>query len=361
MDLFKRLFGKKEDAPPPDDAERLWQSVYDTRARFFETHFGTLPDDILKLGDLLGLWPGGGLYAIPAERLGPGLAVYTSFGLSNPDMPTQGTVSDVKTERDGDRIVRTEGVMKPRDTPRPPTGRPGYGYEIMVIAEANAEWPLWLLQWAVKAEMLHDADFVGRVEKYAGMTVEDVGIGPGRSVNLFIAKAQPPLPTTIPLPTGSVDLLVMTVVTEAEMRWSLQHGRDQLLQALLGSEIGQRSILDRNSVVSLTGPVGDFSEVRSRDDALALAAQGKLFKILLFPEEFGGEDIAPNAAYVPAGIPEIKQQLTNSLIRSAQDGHIDRLEVAPEYKGESFVPARLRLTASHSETGNSFEQVIEIW
>jgi hypothetical protein len=50
--------------------------------------------------------------------------------------------------------------------------------------------------------------------------------------------------------------------------------------------------------------------VTSREAAEQLAAKGELFKILLFPEEFGGEDVVANVAYVPAGIPEIKDQLT---------------------------------------------------
>jgi hypothetical protein len=57
-------------------------------------------------------------------------------------------------------------------------------------------------------------------------------------------------------------------------------------------------------------PARDYSHVTSREAAEQLAAKGELFKILLFPEEFGGEDVVANVAYVPAGIPEIKDQLT---------------------------------------------------
>ena len=376
MALFSRLFGKKPDASkdaggptPPggsgEPPEELWQRVYDARAALVEQHFGALAGDILKLNDLLGLWVGGGLYVVPAERLGPGLVAYMTFGLSNPDMPTQRTIEDFRTEEeirpDGSRVISTKGVLKGRQTPRPPTGRPGYGYELIIVARENAEWPLWLLQWAVKAEMLKDADLIGRVEKYHGLTVEEIGIGRDRPVHIFIAKAQQPLLEAFDLPTGRAEILVITVVTEDEMRWSLQHGREALLAALMASPVGQHSVLDRESVVSLTGPKGDWSAVTLMEAALALAEQGQLFKILLFPEAFGGEDLPPNRAYVPRGIPEIQQQLINSLIRSAQDGLIDQLNVAPEYKGDSFVPARLHIKASHSEKEGGFEQVIEIW
>ncbi len=36
--------------------------------------------------NLTGLWPGGGLFVIPAAKLGQSLCAYTSCGLSNPDM-----------------------------------------------------------------------------------------------------------------------------------------------------------------------------------------------------------------------------------------------------------------------------------
>jgi hypothetical protein len=76
----------------------------------------------------------------------------------------------------------------------------------------------------------------------------------------------------------------------------------------------------------------DFSEVTSREAALKLVAAGKLHKVLLFPAEFGGEDVTANVVYVPPGIPEIKKQLTGTLVRFVNEGVINQLEVMPEYK-----------------------------
>jgi len=105
----------------------------------------------------------------------------------------------------------------------------------------------------------------------------------------------------------------------------------------------------------------DYSNVTSREIAERLVAQGKLHKILLFPAEFGGEDKPENITYVPSGIPEIKDQLTGTLIRFVKDGLIDNLRVEPEYKGHSFVPARIRIFATHKTKTGSFNPVIEIW
>ncbi|SFD21207.1 suppressor of fused domain protein [Collimonas sp. OK412] len=389
MGIFSRLFGKQADLSERTTAEEkisadvksvdesasiLWQQVYDARVKIFEENFGELPQDILKLGDLFGVWPGGGLFAIPANKFGDGAMVYTTFGLSNPDMPTDITVTDLKTESDGKRIVRTQSTLNKKDNIRPASDRPGYGYEIMVVTKEKAEWPLWLLQWAVKAELLRDADLLGRVEKYQGLTIEKIQVGDRSSVNILISKAKAPLAATADLPNGALELLVATVITDDEMQWSMQNGRDALLNALSAAEIGQFSILNRNSVVTSTeitspnakqtsaiDPALDFSDINSRDAMMNLAAEGKLVKILLFPAEFGGQDVLPNTVYVPAGAVEIKHQVTSSLAKSLKDGLINNLNVQPEYKGTSFVPSRIHVKASHSENGNVFEQTIEIW
>lgn len=105
----------------------------------------------------------------------------------------------------------------------------------------------------------------------------------------------------------------------------------------------------------------DFSNIDSREKAAQLAQEGKLFKILLFPAEFGGDDASHNIVYVPAGIPEIKDQITETLIRLVEDGLIDNLQVLPEYKGNSFVPARILMKTSHSGKAGQFNPSIEVW
>lgn len=105
----------------------------------------------------------------------------------------------------------------------------------------------------------------------------------------------------------------------------------------------------------------DFSHVDSREKAEAMAEKGELFRILLFPAEFGGQHVPPNTVYVPAGIPEIKDRITQTLITYVQDGLIDNLTVSPEYKGNSFVPSRIVMETSHSGKPGQFNPIIEIW
>lgn len=106
----------------------------------------------------------------------------------------------------------------------------------------------------------------------------------------------------------------------------------------------------------------DFSHVKSLDQATKLFKEGKLFKVLLFPREFGGEDVGPNVVYVPRGVSEAREMVIGTLKRFASDGIIDRLEVKPEYKGDSFVPSKLKMRAWHSEKqGGEFHPSVDIW
>ncbi len=236
-------------ADEADDA--FWQAVYDARAAYYAHEFGALPDDILKLGHLFGVWPGGGLFVIPSTRIAADSWVFTTFGLSNPDMPTSTTVSDVDVEKDAQgRVVRNSATLKAKaEAPDRREGLAGYGYELMVVARENAEWPLWILQWAVNAELLNDVGFLDRVDQYDGLTIEDVRVGEDDHVDLLIARARPPLPVGSDLPNGGMALLVATAVTRAEMQWSMQHGRAALLDRLLAAGVGQTSVRDRASVV----------------------------------------------------------------------------------------------------------------
>jgi hypothetical protein len=106
----------------------------------------------------------------------------------------------------------------------------------------------------------------------------------------------------------------------------------------------------------------DYSHVTSHQAAEAMVSKGELAAILLFPAEFGGEDVPENKVYVPPGIPELKEQNTETLIRFFKEGLIDNLTVTPEYRDDSLVPTRIVIKATHStKKSGTFEPTIEIW
>jgi hypothetical protein len=373
MSIFDKLFGKKADVPPEEsEQEKFWNAVHEARGALYERHFGPLPQDILKIMDLSGTWPGGGLYAIPAARLGQGKMVYASFGFSNPDMPTEVMPVEASVDRDAQqRPVKTSLTLQRKENIRPKTERPGYGYELIVVAEEQAEWPLYILQWAARAELVKDADILGRVEQYDGLTVEKVQIGQNMFANLLFTKARSPLVDKLSLPNGSAEIIVATIVTDDEMRWSMKHGRIALLDRLVDAGVGQVSRPGRASVVSLEpdeadtgGPVlseAELAAVTSREAMLALAKKGRLRKVLVFPGEFGGEDILPNVAYVPFQALKSRAEAITRLQEAVAQGAVNSLTVTPEYKGDSHVPAKLVFQARHSTSGHTLLFTADIW
>lgn len=371
MSLFGKLFGgdkKDQDTgvkgsePAPSLDEELWQQVYDARSRLFEQHFGSLPADILKMMSLSGVWPGGGLCVIPTRIAGEPGFIYSTFGLSNPDMPTSVEFVDghsTSSDGKGQRAVGFAGKLRQKAKIRPRTDRPGYGYELIVLARENADWPLRLLQWATEAEVVKDADVLDLVEKHQGVTVEQIGIGGGKLVSVLISKAQAPLPDHLDLPNGKMELLVATVITEEEMRWSLTNGRRNLLGELEKAGVGQVSVLDRASTVCIEEP--DFAQVATLDQAKALEAKGQLAKLLMFPSEFGGEDVAMNVLYVPPRTVWQRTAHIETLRAWIQEGAVNSLDVRPEYKDTSVVPSRIHMNASHSKSGEQRSLTLEVW
>lgn len=236
-----------------DDEDRRWQAAYSAREKYYQASIGEFPEDILKLPHLTGVWPGGGLFVLKADKLGPDAWVYTTFGLSNVGMPTPVALVANDTQSDVlGRVTSSESSLGKRTPAAAPAGAAGYGFELMVLAHENAEWPLWILQWATNAEILNDVGFINRVEKYHGLTVAEIKIGPeaADSVNLLIAKAQPPLPQGTRLPNGKMQILVATVITDDEMNWSIENDRVALLQKLQTAGVGQFSTRGRPSVLA---------------------------------------------------------------------------------------------------------------
>lgn len=353
--MFNWLRSSKSSAPADnditenltaeDEAEQLWQTVYDARAAAYSAQFGLLPNDILKMMNLSGVWPGGGLYQLAAPQLSTTSWLTSSFGLSNPDMPATTVSEEVVTEHDElGRPVRTSMQLRGKENVATYPGRPGYGYEFMVMTHEQAEWPLWLLQWAVNSEIQQDVDFLGRVDKYHGMTVEDIYAGGEQMVNILITRARAPLPASIKLPNGEMSLLVATTITDDEMIWSKTNGRNALMDILQKAGIGQYSLPDRPSVIHPQGV--DYASIKNREQAEALAEQGLLRRGFLFPLQFGGQDVAFNIAYMPRQGYMRKLFADKQVNELVQQGQIQNYEAHPEYLGDSFIPKRIRIQAS---------------
>ena len=215
--------------PPAAGDDDLAEAVIRARQQAYAGHFGTLPAaGILQTGD------GGAQIDAYKIRSGEGQNtrwIYITAGLANPDIVICHNKAQAEPYTDAELGLQS-----------------GYGYEIMVIAEEDADWPLALLRWAVRAECTQGIGLLAQVEQYGGMTVSDIALGNGQNAQLFIHKAQAPWPAGFTLPNGHITLLVITTISAEEMNWSLQNGRAALLEQLLASPVGQTSIPGRASV-----------------------------------------------------------------------------------------------------------------
>ncbi len=58
---------------------------------------------------------------------------------------------------------------------------------------------------------------------------------------------------------------------------------------------------------------------------------------------------------------KVQERLNETLRRYLSEGRIDNLSVAPEYKGKSLVPAKIRVSARKDGRVGEFTTVIGIW
>ncbi|MBT2186573.1 hypothetical protein [Sphingobium nicotianae] len=108
----------------------------------------------------------------------------------------------------------------------------------------------------------------------------------------------------------------------------------------------------------------DFSQVTSRAAAEQLVKQGRLVRILIFPAEFGGEDVPENQTYVPPAIIEALDMVKCTMSRFIARGLIDWMSVTQAWHGESIVPARITfhcMNKGKGETKDSFTPSVDVW
>jgi hypothetical protein len=90
-----------------------------------------------------------------------------------------------------------------------------------------------------------------------------------------------------------------------------------------------------------------------------LFRRGKLEKVFMMPQEFGGEDNPLNTLFVPIGIADIKSGIDNNVVKPlAAEGKVTKYTATPEYQGKSFIPIAIKIVASEPA---DFRTTINIW
>ena len=113
---------------------------------------------------------------------------------------------------------------------------------------------------------------------------------------------------------------------------------------------------DNSNSENGNGP--DFSKIDSNKKAIELFKKGELSELHLMPLEFGGEDSPVNILYVPEYAKVFKLRFDKMIEELLIDGKNLSYSAQPEYKGDSFIPSKLKI----SVTGDSeFTETINIW
>ena len=108
-------------------------------------------------------------------------------------------------------------------------------------------------------------------------------------------------------------------------------------------------------------PVPDFSNVTTKAAARKLVREGKLVEILYFPAEFGGPDEPQNVGYITPEAAQVREMVIEQFDRLVDQDLIDKLDVVPDYKGDSVIPSSITMTASHSDREGAIATTIEVW
>jgi len=104
----------------------------------------------------------------------------------------------------------------------------------------------------------------------------------------------------------------------------------------------------------------DFAEVDSNEKAMELAKKGILSPLYLMPLRFNGEESARNRLFVPPVVVELKDRYDDMVEELLVQGKVSGYSCTPEYKGNSFIPAKLTIVASQNQEP-VFTQTINIW
>jgi hypothetical protein len=105
----------------------------------------------------------------------------------------------------------------------------------------------------------------------------------------------------------------------------------------------------------------DFSAINSLAKAQRLFEVDELEPLYLLPPEFGGQRTPQNIVYVPPGIAAIKEQIDSAIADMVKQGVVTSYAAEPEYKGNSFIPSKIKIKTSQPNKPGGIDRTIDIW
>lgn len=78
------------------------------------------------------------------------------------------------------------------------------------------------------------------------------------------------------------------------------------------------------------------------------------------PLRFNGEESVNNRVFVPPFVCELKDRYDDMVKQLLVEGKVNGYSCMPEYKGRSFIPSTIQISASYNGKV-VFQEKIEIW
>ena len=105
----------------------------------------------------------------------------------------------------------------------------------------------------------------------------------------------------------------------------------------------------------------DFSEEDSREKAEELAKLGILRPLYLMPLRFGGsESLLENSVLATPAAVEWKDRFDDQVEKLLAQGKVNGYSCEPQYRGKSFVPCAVKVTARR-DGADVLTETIHIW
>lgn len=227
--------------------EEVWEGVFEERGAFFEHCFGEIPENIHRVMTVH--WVGGGLLDFPSSNIN-GQRVMVTSGLSNPDQPSDVFVTDFERQEEKDGNVTFSTRLGSR-TPRfvPPEWS-GLGYELaLVLKEPEDEKSIAVLSWLVQAELNREGDFFGMINRYGGVTVQDMELFDNTFADFLFFPAVDPIPSAVQLSSGTMHLIIATRITRQERDFAKENTCGDLVERLIEKGVGQVTDYKRISIL----------------------------------------------------------------------------------------------------------------
>lgn len=106
--------------------------------------------------------------------------------------------------------------------------------------------------------------------------------------------------------------------------------------------------------------MADYSSISSVAAAERAFDNGSLEKILLLPVDLGGGYVAENIVYIPEFAAEVKNGSNAALLAAVRKG-MSEVTVVPHYRGESFVPASISVSAARPGMPPGYTFEVTVW